>query len=402
MLNEQHVLPADFLEETGGGARDIPCPEQLTPSASLDQILLFARMEKASDVHLCTGAPVMFRLNGSFKVMLEGRLTGDQVAAMLQKTIPAAKWAEAKRTGDLEFVYVIPGGGRFRMVITRQREGWDMAARLIDTDIRSFEECGMPASCLGLTKWAQGLVLVAGPAGCGKTSTLATLIEHVNKERDEHIITIESPIEVVYTPKKAQITQRGIGTHTLSPANALRAALREDPDIIVVSELRDLEMIQLAVSAAETGHLVFGTMNTNDASQTVTSLINSFSPDEQPIVRNMVAESLRGVICQQLIPRKDGKGLVAAFEVLIVTSAVSALIKSGRSRQLNNVIATGKSSGMVLLDYSMMDMVNKGVISGQDALRRAIDPKMFAQYATPAAPVAPAAPARPTQGVPYA
>jgi twitching motility protein PilT len=386
MSETQGVLPEKFLEATGGTLK-VACPDKLDNTSSLDEVLLFARTTKASDVHLSSGAPIMLRQYGAFKVVTEFRLDGERIAQMLQEAIPAEKWEEARRLGDVEFIYSIPGAGRFRMVVTRQRLGWDMTARLIDTSIRTFEESGLPAACQGLTKWAQGLVLIAGPAGCGKTSTLSTLIEMINETRDEHIITIESPIEVVYTSRKAQITQRGINLHTLSPANALRAALREDPNIIVVSELRDLEMIQLAVSAAETGHLVFGTMNTNDASQTITSLINSFSPDEQPIVRNMVAESLRGVICQQLIPRKDGKGVVPAYEVLIVNSAVSALIKSGRSRQLNNVIATGKGSGMVLLDYSMMELVSKGIISGQEALKRAIDPKMFAQHASPAAAV---------------
>ncbi len=381
MTEHAKVLPASFPGSTGEGVCTVPFPARLTGSSSIAEIFVVARKEGASDVHVCSGAPVMFRQSGKFKVVTSERLDGKMVAAMLAAFLPADKWAEAQQTGDLEYVHVIAGAGRFRMVISRQRLGWDMTARLIDMQVRSFQESGMPESCQSLTKWAQGLVLVAGPAGCGKTSTLATLVEMINQARDEHIITIEEPVEVVYTPKRAQISQREINMHTLSPANALRASLREDPDIIVVSELRSLEMIQLAVSAAETGHLVFGTMNTNDAAQTVTSLINSFSPDEQPIIRNMVAESLRGVICQQLIPRLDGKGVVAAYEVLMVNSAVTALIKSGRARQLNNVIATGKSSGMVLLDHSMQELVAQGIISGEEAYRRAINPRIFAQYA---------------------
>ncbi|MEI8011989.1 MAG: PilT/PilU family type 4a pilus ATPase [Candidatus Omnitrophota bacterium] len=383
MADAQGVLPENF-QSVLDGSEKAPCPAAISEASSLNEILLFAREAKASDVHLSSGAPIMFRKFTALVVAAEGRLNGEKIGKILQDAIPQEKWEEASGRGDLEFIYSIPGGGRFRMVITRQRHGWDMTARLIDMKIRTFEESGMPASCQGLTRWAQGLVLVAGPAGCGKTSTLATLINLINQTRDEHIITIESPIEVVYTPQKSQISQRGINIHTLSAANALRAALREDPNIIVVSELRDLEMIQLAVSAAETGHLVFGTMNTNDASQTITSLINSFSPDEQPIVRNMVSESLRGVVCQQLIPRKDGQGVVPAFEVLTLNSAVAALIKTGRSRQLNNVISTGKSSGMVLLDFSMMELVKKDIITGQEALRRAIDPRMFAEYAAKA------------------
>ncbi|MCP3682161.1 MAG: Flp pilus assembly complex ATPase component, partial [bacterium] len=188
-----------------------------------------------------------------------------------------------------------------------------------------LQDSGMPESCKRLTQWAQGLVLITGPAGCGKTSTLSTLVDYINQTRDEHIITIENPIEIVYVPKRCQVTQRELNRHTLSQHNALRAALREDPDVLVVSELRDLESIQLAVTAAETGHLVFGTMNTNNASQTVSSLIDSFPPDEKAIITSMIAESLRGVICQQLIPKKDGKGVVPAYEILVVNSAVSSM-----------------------------------------------------------------------------
>ncbi len=381
MGDATRVLPEEFLEETGEGICTVQCPAKVAPGLTLEEVLVFARRDKASDVHICSGAPVMFRKAGVLKAVTEERFNGDQIAVMLQAAMPSVKWEQAKLTGDTEYVHAIPGAGRFRMTVTRQRFGWDMAARLVDMEIRTFEQSFMPPSCLGLTKWAQGLVLVAGPAGCGKTSTLATLIEQINLTRDAHIITIENPIEIVYKPKKCQISQRALNVHTLSSASALRAALREDPDIIVVSEMRDLEMIQLAVTAAETGHLVLCTMNTNDASQTVSSLINSFSPNEQPIVRNMVAESLRGVICQQLIPRADGTGLVPAYEVLIVIPAVAALIKTGRARMLNNVMATNKNAGMQLLDYAMLELVNKKIISGQEALRRAIDPKMFAPYA---------------------
>ncbi len=186
------------------------------------------------------------------------------------------------------------------------------------------------------------MVLITGPAGCGKTTTLAALVDLINQTRHDHIITIEEPIEIVYEPKQCQITQREINTHTLSQANALRAALREDPDILVVSELRDLNTIQLAVSAAETGHLVFGTMNTVNAVQTISSIIDSFPAEEQSIIRNMISESLRGVICQQLIPKKDGTGMVPAYEVLIVNPPVANLIRSNKITQINNAITTGK------------------------------------------------------------
>ncbi|MFH0753544.1 MAG: PilT/PilU family type 4a pilus ATPase [Candidatus Omnitrophota bacterium] len=381
MQEETGILPQNFFQETGEGMCAVPCPSSLSPDSSLEQILVFARQAQASDVHVCVGAPVMFRKFGAFQAMTADVLNGERIEAMLGVSLAADKWARVKESGDLEYVHVIPGAGRFRMVVTRQRFGWDMTARLIDMHVRSFEQSLMPASCKSLTHWAQGLVLVAGPAGCGKSSTLATFVELINQTRDEHVITIENPIEIVYTPKKCQISQREVNLHTLSSANALRASLREDPDIIVVSELRDLETIQLAVTAAETGHLVFGTMNTNDASQTITTLVGSFAPDEQPIVRNMVAESLRGVVCQQLIPKLDGTGMIPAYEVLMMTPAAAALIKGNRMRQLNNVIATGKSGGMVLLDNALQELVRQGVISGQEAFLRAVNPNLFAQFA---------------------
>ncbi len=274
----------------------------------------------------------------------------------------------------------------------KQRNGWDLTARLVAMSIPNFESTGMSKSCENLTKWAQGLVLVTGPIGCGKSTTLATLVEMINQTRNDHIITIENPIEIIYTPKKCQITQREVNLHTMSQANALRAALREDPDILVVSELRDLESIQLAVSAAETGHLVFGTMNTNNASQTISRIIDSFPSEEQGVIKNMVSESLRGVITQQLIPKKDGSGVVPAYEILIVNSAIANLIREGRTTQLTNTITTGRSAGMMLFDHSLEELAQKGVINGQEAYERAISPNNFAKYLNAPAVPPPTAP----------
>lgn len=321
------------------------------------------------------------RKHGLLQVVHPQTLTDAKLTDMLREGLPKMAWDTLLSTGDLEMVLEIPGAGRYRLAVVRHRYGFSLTARVIDQKVRSLEESGMPASCRKLIQWAQGLVLVVGPAGCGKTSTLATLVEMINQERAEHIITIENPIEFVFTPNKSQISQRQVGVHSLTQDAALRAALREDPDIIVVGELRDLRTCQLAVSAAETGHLVFATMNTNDASQTLTSLINSFPPDEQSIIRNMVAESLRGVVCQQLIPRLDGQGMVCAYEVLMNTTAVAAMVKSGRSKQLNNVIATGKGEGMVLLDDSLKGLVDQRIISLQEAQARAISPLTFAHQA---------------------
>lgn len=380
-------LPKDFIGQTGQGAASVLPPSKLSTNNSLNEILVYARYNKASDVHLCSKNPIIFRKFGSLKSVTEDVLLPERIKTMVKEAIRPDLLETFERHGDLEFVHTIAGAGRFRLTLMKQRNGWDLTARLIAMSIPNFESTGMPKSCENLTKWAQGLVLVTGPVGCGKSTTLATLVEMINQTRSDHIITIENPIEIVYAAKKCQITQREVNLHTMSQANALRAALREDPDILVVSELRDLESIQLAVSAAETGHLVFGTMNTNNASQTISRIIDSFPSEEQGVIKNMISESLRGVITQQLLPKKDGNGVVPAYEILIVNSAIANLIREGRITMLTNTITTGRSSGMVLFDHSLEELVQKGLISGQEAYDRAISPNNFVRYlnAAPAA-----------------
>ena len=376
---EPITLPVHFTGTTGRGLAEIETPSILSTSSSLNEILIFARRQNASDVHLGALKPVIFRQFGKLINITHDALNAQQISQLVSTAIPRETLAHFDNTGDIEYIHTIKGHGRFRMAIMKQRNGWDLTARVIPLDIPKFEETGMPASCANLTKWAQGLVLVTGPAGCGKTTTLAALVEMINQNRHDHIISIEEPIEIVYEPKQCQITQREINTHTLSQGNALRAALREDPDILVVSELRDLGTIQLAVSAAETGHLVFGTMNTTNAAQTISRVIDSFPAEEQSIIRNMISESLRGVICQQLIPKKDGTGMVAAYEVLVVTSSVANLIREGKITQITNAITTGKNSGMVLMDNSLEVLANAGMISTQEACERATNPATMMQ-----------------------
>ncbi len=376
-------LPEKFFQETGAGDATFTAPSQITSENSLDEILAFARMQEASDVHLCVNNPIVIRKFGKLLKLSDVPLKGSDVETILKKSLSDEIIAPVIKIGDVEFVHTIKGLGRYRVTILKQRFGWDLTARIIPQKIRTFSEACLPESCKNLTKWAQGLILVAGPAGCGKTSTLATLVQHINENRNEHIITIEDPIEIVFESQKCQITQREINRHTLSQDNALRAALREDPDIIVVSELRDLKSIQLAVTAAETGHLVLGTMNTNNVSQTVSTLIDSFPPDERSIITNMISQSLRGVICQQMIERKDGTGLVPAYEVLVVNMAISNMIRTGNTSHINNAITIGKKEGMILFDTSLQALIDDDIIEGYEAYIRAINPKAFERYAHP-------------------
>ncbi len=375
--------PRESLNATGRGDLGFQVPASLTLDNSLDEILAYARKQDVSDVHLSVNKPIIFRKYGALQAATNQRMTSEKMLSLLQTGINPSLFSEFVNKGDLEYVHTIEGAGRYRVMVIKQRVGWDLTARLIPMSIRRFEDSGMPESCRNLTKWAQGLVLVTGPIGCGKTSTLSTLVEMINQTRAEHIITIENPIEVVFKPAKCEISQRELNVHTQSPETALRAALREDPDILVVSELRDLTTIQLAITAAETGHLVFGTMNTNSAAQTITRVIDSFPPDGQPIIRNMISESLRGVISQQLIPRKDGKGVVPAYEVLIVNTSVANLIREQKLHQISVSMTTGKSQGMVLFDQSLRELVAKGIIAQEQAVSRAFSPKEFTSSGMP-------------------
>lgn len=341
--------------------------ENLEEQPSFNALLTTARAREISDIHLTSGAPAMIRRYCRLEAAGPQILPHEQLSEILRAGVPAEFLKIAQETGDVEFVHDIPGSGRYRVTIVRHRNGWGVTARVIDARIRTMEEAGMPIVCAGLTRWAQGLVIITGPSGSGKSNTLATLIELINHTREDHIITIEKPIEMIFTHRKCQITQREVGPHTASTSDALRAALREDPDILVVNELRDPETFRLAITASETGHLVFATMNARDSAQALTSLIGSFPFDEQPLIRDMVSDSLRGIISQTLIPRMDGKGAVAAFEVTLMNQAVSNMIKTNRTRQLGNVISMAKTEGMVLLEHATQELVLRKIISVKDA-----------------------------------
>jgi twitching motility protein PilT len=296
-------------------------------------------------------------------------LTADNTVALAEGFLSNAQKTQLNDRGDADFAYA-NSFGRFRTSVVRQRLGVDLVFRIVNTEVRTMDELGLPQHLKLLTRYQNGLILVTGSVGSGKSTTLAALVEQVNIERREHIITLEDPIEYVLAPKGCHITQREVHTHTRSFAAALRGALREDPDVIMVGEMRDLETISLAITASETGHLVLGTLHTGNASRTLDRLLDVFPDDQQEQIRIMVSESLRGVISQQLIPRIDGQGRVLALETLTNTPAVANVIREARTYMLPGIIQTGKKQGMQLMDDALVDLYSQGLISAEEAYAR--------------------------------
>jgi twitching motility protein PilT len=345
---------------------------------ALNRILAKAIQIHASDVHIHTGLPIQMRVAGRLIKANSPALEPAQSEALILEILAEDERAHFLAHNDLDFAYSIPGVGRFRGNVYRQRRGIDAVFRPIPLEPPTLEHLGMPSSIAKLTSFHQGLVLVTGPAGCGKSSTLAALINLINEDRPDHIITVEDPIEFVHTSKHCVVNQRQVRKHTGSFANALRAALREDPDVIAIGELRDLETISLAITAAETGHLVLGTLHTNDAARTINRILDAYPPDQQSQIRAMISESLRAIVSQKLLPTVDGTRQVAALEILLVNIAVSNLIREERVFQLRSVMQTGRNLGMCLFDDSLLDLVKKGLISKETARLHSEDPKLFA------------------------
>jgi twitching motility protein PilT len=331
----------------------------------------------ASDLHLHAGASPRLRIHGRLTELSSDVLSPETTASLVNELLDDSQRSQLKERGQIDFAYTAPGVGRFRCNAYRQQKGTDCSLRTVPADPPTLTALGLPTMLAKLCNFHQGMVLITGPAGCGKSATMAALLNIVNEERKDHILTIEDPIEVVHTPKRCSVNQRQVGPHTQSFARALRAALRENPDVIGIGELRDLETISLAMSAAETGHLVIATLHTNSAIQTVNRLLGVFPPAQQTQVRSMLSDSLRAVVSQRLVQKADGQGRVPALEIMMVNRAIGNLIRDNKTFQIRSALQTGASLGMCLLDTSLNDLVQKGVIQKSEALKHAEDKARF-------------------------
>ena len=344
--------------------------------AALDPFLKSLVQQGGSDLHMASGLQPVMRIHGEMVRVKYKELVHEELKQMLFKLIDEAKKKVCEATGDLDFAYEIEGIARFRVNFFMQKRGIASVFRQIPSKVQTADELGLPPVCKELALLEKGLVLVTGPTGSGKSTTLAAIIDYANKNRKDHIITIEDPIEFVQQSQGCVVNHREVGPHTKS----FSAALREDPDIIMVGELRDLETISLALEAAATGHLVFGTLHTQSATKTVDRIINVFSADEQAQIRTTLSEALKAVVAQTLFKRIDKPGRIPALEVMLCTPAVANLIREGKTFQLSTAIQTSRNIGMQSLDDAIMDLLKKNVISSDDAYRKSIDKTKFKPF----------------------
>jgi len=355
--------------------------------AKIDAFFNLMLDQKASDLHLASGNPPMLRINGELHKVDYPPLESDQLKAMLYEITPEYKVKVYEETGDVDFGYEIPGVSRFRANFFNQRNGVSAVFRQIPSKVWSFEDfervdAPLPPVLKKFSMLHRGLVLVTGPTGSGKSTTLAAMIDYANKNRKDHILTVEDPIEFVHESKNSLINHREVGVHTKSFSSALKGALREDPDVILVGEMRDLETIELAITAASTGHLVFGTLHTQSAAKTVDRIIDVFPADQQNKIRATLSESLRGVVAQNLFRRIDKKGRVAALEILVFTTAIANLVREGKTHQIPGMIQVGKKLGNTPLDDSIMDHLRMKRISPDEAYEKCLDKKKFRPFLT--------------------
>ena len=338
----------------------------------IDRYLLIGQESNASDIHLGVNMPPLWRRFGNLEPIFRQapRLTAEDTENLARGFLDETQLKRLEEIGDVDFAYST-SFGRFRTSVVRQRLGLDLVFRIISTNLRSMDDLGLPESLKKLTEYHNGLVLVTGPVGSGKSTTLASLVNEINRNRHDHIITLEDPIEYIIKTQGCKVTQREVHTHTRSFAAALRGALREDPDVIMVGEMRDLETISLAITASETGHLVLGTLHTGSAARTLDRVLDVFPVDQREQIRVMVSESLRGIISQQLVPRADGRGRVLAMEVLMNNPAVGATIREAKTFMLPGIIQTGRKQGMKLMDEALRELCAAGTISPDEAMSRA-------------------------------
>jgi twitching motility protein PilT len=370
-INPDDAQQRETPPEAQKSSQRIAATTSVVPSEAdlsrFEEVLSDLVSRGASDIHIHSGSPIKFRVDGRLQARDSELTDASNAERLVLSALADDQREQFAEHGELDFCHTIDGVGRFRANIYRQHRGVDGVFRFIPSVPPSLEELGLPTSLAKFINYHQGMVLCTGPTGCGKSSTLAALVNLINEERREHILTIEDPIEFLHVSKRCLVNQRSVNRHTESFARALRGALREDPDVIVIGELRDLETISLALSAAETGHLVIATLHTNNAIRTINRLIGAFPADQQGQVRTMMSESLRAVISQRLIPRVDGQGRVAVVEKLVITKAVGNLIRENKTFQIHSILQTGASQGMCLMDESIRQHLAAGAISREEA-----------------------------------
>jgi twitching motility protein PilT len=352
-------------------------------------LLGWAVGQGASDIHIHQGSLLQIRRHGQLEVLAPPEFTAEDIAVLVELLLPPESRRLLDRSGQADLGFALEGVARFRGNVYRRQGGTDIVLRVIPPEVPTFEQLGLPQTLEKLIDYHQGLVLVTGPTGCGKSTTLASLVATINRDRRDHVVSIEDPIEFLHPTLGCLVNQRQVGRDTETFARALRAALREDPDVIVIGEMRDLETISLALTAAETGHLVLGSLHTGNAIRTIDRIVGVFPPSRQGQIRAMLSESLRAVISQRLLRRADGGGRVPALEILLGTRAVANMIRESKTFQLRSVMQTGASQGMVLLDTSLAQLVKAGVITRDEALLHCEDPKTLPPPAGAEAPAMP-------------
>ena len=348
--------------------------------AYIDQFLQIVVRQEASDLHIAEGQPPKIRIHGDIMVIRDEPISHDEATQMLSEICGPHDWEIFEQHGDLDFAYQMDEHSRFRTNYFKQSEGYAAAFRMIPTKISTLEELGIPKVVKEFAYLRGGLVLVTGPTGSGKTTTQAALVDFINENFSKHVVTIEEPIEFVHENKQSIITQREVPTDSTSFAAGLKASLRQDTDIVLVGEMRDLETIALALSAAETGLLVFGTLHTNNARKTVDRMVDAFPADRQPQARAMLANSLRGVVAQLLLKRSDRPGRIAVNEILIANAAVAAIIREGATHKLQDIIVSGRAQGMQFMDDAIWALLEKGIVSPHEAFMKAIDKSRFKPF----------------------